>query len=165
MEISKGIHDGRTEGLQEIQTRTEALGQTLTVDDFVFQGKALNDRLNRYLRTWKSFPTYRYVINTLKNNMFYHGDDRALELLYEERERGQKLSEASEEALESLCDALIQKVEDLPDKAAALNRKKCDAQFLRCCATSKEDALHRADGKALGQSAPAASQNKNHFFA
>lgn len=120
MSVSVGIHDGRTKDIdsfldlkKSVCKGTKDAEQTLQIDDFIFQGREFNDKLNEYLEEWKNFSTCRYVIKTLCERIFYSGSEEVLKQLYWEIETAPVLSEESEELLSALCDALMQKAEEI----------------------------------------------------
>lgn len=120
MTVSVGIHDGRTKDIDSFLDLKKSVckgkkdaEQTLQIDDFIFQGMEFNGKLNECLKEWKNFSTCQYVINTLCERIFYSGSGEVLERLYREIETAPVLSEESEELLDTLCDALMQKVEEI----------------------------------------------------
>lgn len=120
MAASVGIHDGRTKGIDSflnlkktVYKREKDAEHTLQIDDFIFQGRKFNEKLNECLKEWKIFSTSQYVINTLCERIFFSGSVEALEQLYREIETAPVLSEESEELLGLLCNALMQKVEEI----------------------------------------------------
>lgn len=120
MTVSVGIHDGRTKDIdsfldlkKSVCKGAEDAEQALQIDDFIFQGREFTGKLNECLEEWKNFSTCQYVINTLCERIYYSGSREALERLYREIETSPVLSEESEELLGALCDALMQKVEEI----------------------------------------------------
>lgn len=98
--------------MQKIQKRIEAGGQTLNIDDFIYQGGNVNNKLNTCFRTWKNFPSCRYVLRTVSDRIYYQIDDAELEQLDKERETGVPFSEPSNAILDELCGALMRKAEE-----------------------------------------------------
>ena len=120
MTVSVGIHDGRTKDIdsfldlkKSVCKGAEDAEQALQIDDFIFQGREFTGKLNECMEEWKNFSTCQYVINTLCERIYYSGSREALERLYREIETSPVLPEESEELLGTLCDALMQKVEEI----------------------------------------------------
>ncbi len=112
MEEKFRIHDGRTRGMRDVQLEGFDM-EILNIDDFIYDGREINDRFNEYLREWKHFSTHRYVINLLSALAYEATGKEELEHLYREMENEIPLSEDSEKILNSLIEYLFQRVNEI----------------------------------------------------
>lgn len=127
------VIDGRTKELREdFRQKLSDSEEILSIDEFVYQGGRLNEKLNSCLKEWKNFSRDRYVINALCQFFHYSCGEEERQKLFEELENKEELSEASEKILSELSDCLIRRIEELGDDAVrGALEQKYDREVIR----------------------------------